>query len=132
MTRTCRPLTPDATRLVLADAVSRARLDVRVTPHIVRHWHARDLAAHGTQERLLAARMGWKLNGLIARYAPVTDREVAQDVVRYAPLVRLRDEGALESMFPRAVLRAGVENSSKNESPRFGATTPRLGDWRQS
>jgi site-specific recombinase XerD len=55
VTRTGRPLTPDATRQVLADARARARLDVRVTPHIVRHWHARDLAAHGTSERLLAA-----------------------------------------------------------------------------
>lgn len=132
VTRTGRPLTPDATRLVLADARDRVGLDVRVTPHIVRHWHARDLAAHGTQERLLGARMGWRVSGLIARYAPVAQREVEADVSRYAPLVRLRDEGALEGMFPRAVIRAGAENSSKNESARFGATTARVGDWRQS
>ena len=132
VTRTGRPLTPDATRLVLADARGRARLQVRVTPHIVRHWHARDLAAHGTQERLLAARMGWRLGGLIARYAPVAQREVEADVLRYASLVRLRDEGAIDGIFPRAVLMAGVANSSKNESARFGTTTPRPGDRRQS
>ncbi len=132
VTRTGRPLTPDATRLVLTDARVRARLDVRVTPHIVRHWHARDLAAHGTQERLLAARMGWRLGGLIARYAPVTRREVELDVARYAPLVRLRDEGSLDGIFPRAVVLAGVANSSKNEMSRIGVTTPRPGDSRQS
>jgi len=132
VTRTGRPLTPDATRLALADARHRAGLDVRVSPHIVRHWHARDLAANGTQERLLAARMGWRTHALISRYAPVANREVVADVTRYAPLVRLRDEGDLDGLLPRAVLRAGVSNSAKNESVRRGVTTPRSGDSRQS
>ncbi len=44
VTRTGRALTADATRLALADARTRARLDVWVTPHIVRHWHVPDQA----------------------------------------------------------------------------------------
>lgn len=124
VTRAGRPLTADATRLVLADAHDRARLDVRVTPHIVRHWHARDLVAHGTSERLLAARMGWRLGGLVARYAPVAQHEIETDVTRYAPLLRLRDEGQLDGLLPRAVLRAEAANRSKNAGGcGTGATT---------
>ena len=116
----------------LADARDRARLPVRVTPHIVRHWHARDLAAHGTMDRLLAARMGWRIGGLVGRYAPVAQREVEADVSRYAPLVRLRDDGALGGLFPRGVLLARTPYSSKNDGLRIGRTTRRPGDPRQS
>jgi integrase/recombinase XerC len=69
--RSGRALGADAVRHALTDARARVAIGVPVTPHVLRHWHARDLAAHDTTDRLLAARMGWHTAGLIARYAPV-------------------------------------------------------------
>lgn len=132
ITRTGRPLTDDATRLVMADARTRAGLDLRVTPHVLRHWHARDLATHGTSERLLAARMGWRSHDLIARYAPVGDWEVARDVARYAPLGRLAQAGVLDGLFPPAVLRAAWVVESKNADDGAASAARRPTDARHS
>lgn len=112
--RTSHRLTPRAIGSALADAAARAHLHVHVSPHVLRHWYARDLAGHGTSERLLAARMGWKTADLVARYAPVGQAELIRDTERYAPLVRMRDEGLLEGLFPSRVLRAGPDQRSKN------------------
>ena len=113
-----RALSPDAVRHALTDARTRARVELKVTPHIVRHWHARDLAAHDTHERFIAARMGWQDHELLARYAPVAAAEVVRDTARYAPLVRLRDEGALDGLFPGSVLRGDAAQRSKNVKAR--------------
>jgi integrase/recombinase XerD len=111
--RTGARLSGDAVRHALADAVELAGIGVRCGPHVLRHWHARDVAAHGVSERLLAARMGWRTHGLIARYAPVGQAELDTDVRRYAPLVRLRDEGLLNGLFPRAALDSLAAQRSK-------------------
>ncbi len=129
--RSGRRLTPDAVRLSLADALARARLEVRVSPHKVRHWYARDLAANGTTDRLLAARMGWRSRGLIGRYAPVAAHELRNDIERYAPLVRLRDEGLLAGLLPPSVLD-GEAYRSKKDSARDGSSTVRPGRARHS
>ena len=121
------PLTPDAIRHGLSDAVTRSAPDVRVTPHVLRHWHARDLAANGTGERMLAARMGWSDGALAARYAPVVHAELVRDVARYAPLVRLRDEAALAGVFPANALRGDAQRSKK-DGTRGAAGAP----WRTS
>lgn len=131
VSRTGRPLTADAVRLVLADARRLAGLPVRVSPHVIRHWHARDLGAHGTTDRLLSARMGWRSPTLVGLYAPVALHELRLDVARYAPLVRLRDEGRLDGIFPPAIL-VGATTLAKNDSSRDGAVTTRPGRSRQS
>ncbi len=113
LSRSGRPLGADAVRHALTDARARVAIGVPVTPHVLRHWHARDLAAHATTDRLLAARMGWRTAGLIARYAPVAHWELERDVARYSPLVRLRDVGLLAGAFPSSMLRAGSAYSSK-------------------
>jgi site-specific recombinase XerD len=120
-------LTADAVRHALADAVRRSDCGIRVTPHVLRHWHARDLAANGIGERTLAARMGWADGALAARYAPVAHAELVRDVARYSPLVRLRDEGLLDGLFPAPVLRG--DQRSKNEGGRGAAKTE---PWRTS
>jgi site-specific recombinase XerD len=104
VSRTGRPLSADAIRHALADARQSAGLAIAIGPHVLRHWHARDLAAHGATDRLLAARMGWSSTGLLARYAPVGQAEVAADARRYSPLLRLRDDGVLDGLLPPAVL----------------------------
>ena len=113
LSRSGRALGADAVRHALTAARTRVGIGVPVTPHVLRHWHARDLAAHATTDRLLAARMGWRTAGLIARYAPVAHWELERDVARYSPLVRLRDAGLLAGAFPAPVLRAGSAYSSK-------------------
>ncbi len=127
-TRTGRRLAGDALRLAIADARRRAAVEVRVSPHVLRHWHARDVAAHGTTDRLLAARMGWRSPSLVGRYAPVAEHELRLDVERYAPLVRLRDEGLLDGLFPRPVLDGRAAYPSKKDRSRLGpsaVTSPR-------
>jgi hypothetical protein len=84
----------------------------------MRHWHARDLAAHGTSDRMLTARMGWSSTDLLGRYAPVTQAELVRDVERYSPLVRLRDEGLLDGLFPSRVLTGRPPQRSKYDSGR--------------
>lgn len=107
-----------AVRQTLERAQSEPAISVRVTPHVLRHWLARDLGAHGTSDRLLAARMGWKCHELIARYAPVASHELTADVQRYAPLVRLRDEGRLAGLFPpRAISPAAARAKKVSEGP---------------
>lgn len=118
VSRTGRRLSPDAVRHGLSDARRRAGVDVTISPHVIRHWHARDLAAHDTHERLMAARMGWQNHELIARYAPVAAAELVRDVERYTPLIRLRDAGSLNGLFPSSVLREGPPQRSKNVSAR--------------
>jgi integrase/recombinase XerD len=112
VSRTESALSPNAIRQALAAAANRARLDVPISPHVLRHWYARDLAAHGSDPRLLGARMGWASAGLLGRYAPVTESELVADVSRYAPLVRLRDEGILRGIFPAAVLTGAQRSKS--------------------
>lgn len=118
VSRRARRLTPGAVRLALTDARRRAGIELPIGPHVLRHWHARDLASHGTGERLLAARMGWRTQPLVARYAPVTVAELASDVARYSPLARLRDEGLLDGCFPPAVLWVTFAQLSKKVSAR--------------
>lgn len=74
--RSGRRLGADAVRHALTAARTRVGMSVLVTPHVLRHWHARDLAAHATTDRLLAVRMGWRTAGLIGRYAPVATWEL--------------------------------------------------------
>jgi site-specific recombinase XerD len=105
-------LSESGVRIGLRAAARRAGLERPLGPHVLRHWHARDLARHGTTDRLLAARLGWRSVELIARYAPVDAHELTADTERYAPLVRLRDEGWLTGAFPASALAA---NSSKND-----------------
>jgi integrase/recombinase XerD len=93
-------VTPNAVRQLLRDAAARAGLAIPVSPHVLRHWHARDLAAHGTETRLLAARMGWRPAGLVGRYAPVSEHELVADVSRYAPLARLAEAPELRRLLP--------------------------------
>lgn len=124
VSRRRRRLDPSAVRLSLTDARRRAAIDLPIGPHVLRHWHARDLASHGTGERLLAARMGWRTQPLIERYAPVTAAELASDVERYAPLARLRDEGLLDGCFPPPVLRGGWLQRSKKTSARSWTSAP--------
>jgi site-specific recombinase XerD len=114
----CR-LSPDAVRLVLADARRRAGLELVVSPHVLRHWFARDIAGHGTSDRLLAARMGWRSQELMARYAPVGVAEVERDVARYAPLVRLESDGWLVGLFPTH--RGAAAWRRKNDMDAAGA-----------
>lgn len=114
VSRTGRRLSPDAVRHALTDNRMRAGVEVTINPHVIRHWHARDLASHETHERLMAARMGWQNHELIARYAPVAAAELVRDVERYSPLSRLRDAGALNGLFPSSVLRVGPAHRSKN------------------
>ncbi len=113
VSRTGRRLAPDAVRHALADTRRSAGLAVAIGPHVLRHWHARDLAAHGATDRLLAARMGWSSTGLLARYAPVGQAEVAADARRYSPLLRLRDDGVLDGLLPPAALWGPDAQSSK-------------------
>jgi integrase/recombinase XerD len=125
VSRTGRPLSADAVRHALTDTRTRAQCGVPVSPHVLRHWHARDLAASNVSERMLAARMGWSDHALVARYAPVGHAELVRDVARYAPAVRLRDAGILDGLFPSAVLRDGVAQRSKysSEPARAAAVT---------
>jgi integrase/recombinase XerD len=113
VTRTGRPLTPDAVRHALAVARRAAGLSIAMGPHVLRHWHARDLAAQGTSDRVLAARMGWSSSGLLARYAPVSQAELAGDARRYSPLLRLRDDRVLDGLLPPSVLWGGAAHRSK-------------------
>lgn len=131
--RHTRRLSPSAVRLALTDARHRAGIELRLSPHVLRHWHARDLASHATNERLLAARMGWRTQPLVERYAPVTIAELARDVARYAPLARLRDVGVLDGCFPPSVLRATFDQRSKKTSARsWTSAISRPGVARQS
>lgn len=66
----------------------------------------------------MAARMGWQNHELIARYAPVAAAELVRDVERYSPLVRLRDAGSLNGLFPSSVLREAPAQPSKNVRAR--------------
>ena len=128
VTRSGRRLGGDALRLAMTDARARAGIAIRVSPHVLRHWHARDLGAHGISDRLMAARMGWRSPSLVGRYAPVSEHELRLDVERYAPLVRLRDDGWLDGVFPRSVLIGLAAHPAKNERSRVGEsarTSPR-------
>jgi site-specific recombinase XerD len=121
VSRTGRPLTADAVRHALTDCVGRSGLDLRIGPHVLRHWYARDLAGHGASDRLLSARMGWMDHGLTGRYAPVALAELKRDVARYAPLVRLRDEGRLDGLFPARMLFGPAAQRSKYVGRRTGS-----------
>jgi integrase/recombinase XerD len=93
-------VTAGGTRQALDHARRSAGIDIPVSPHVLRHWFARDLAAHGTTDRLLAARMGWTSSTLQSRYAPVSESELRADVARYAPVVRLHAAGLLDRLLP--------------------------------
>jgi site-specific recombinase XerD len=126
VSRTHRRLTAGAARLALRAAARRANLPMPVGPHVLRHWFARDLAGHGTTDRLLAARMGWTSTGLMGRYAPVTDAEMAADTARYSPLQRLSEGGKLIRRLPstmRARRRSASVSNSVTESGRSAGRT---------
>jgi integrase/recombinase XerD len=132
VSRSGRRLSADAIRHVLADTVREAGVTIRVSPHVLRHWHARDLAAHNTSDRLLAARMGWRTQGLIARYAPVGQAELEADTRRYSPLVRLRNAGLLNGLFPGSVLAASAQRSKYVGGRASGSRLPDREWLRQS
>jgi integrase/recombinase XerD len=100
VSRRHRRLEAGAVRQALSAAARRTHLSMPIGPHCLRHWFARDLAAHGTSDRLLGARMGWTASSLIGRYAPVSDAELVGDTARYSPLQRLNEEGALIRRLP--------------------------------
>lgn len=100
VSRMQRRLEAGAVRTALTAAGRRAGIEITISPHVFRHWFARDLAAHGTSDRLLAARMGWTTRSLMDRYAPVSDAEIALDTARYSPLQRLADGGTLIRRLP--------------------------------
>jgi len=54
VSRTGNRLSPDGVRGAASRAAGLANLTVRVTPHVLRHWHARDLAIHGTSVSILS------------------------------------------------------------------------------
>ena len=115
LSRTTRRLTAGCVRLALTAAVCRAGISVDVSPHVLRHWFARDLAAHETTDRLMGARMGWTSDSLMARYAPVSEAELALDTQRYSPLHRLAEGGGLNRRLPlRTRSRSRVASRSNN------------------
>lgn len=130
--RTGSRVTAGGTRQALDHAKRFADLQIPVSPHILRHWFARDLAAHGITDRLLAARMGWTSSTLQSRYAPVTETELRDDVARYAPVTRLHAAGLLDGLLP--IGRRRNPTSAIARSNRFtGASgTGRSGAPRQS
>jgi integrase/recombinase XerD len=122
-------MTPAGIRQGVERARRRSGISGAVTPHLLRHWFARDLAAHGTGERLLTARMGWAQPGLVARYAPVSEAELRADVARYAPLARLHAEGRLVGRLPVGRARA---TTSKRVRADGAATSVLFGRARNS
>jgi site-specific recombinase XerD len=117
LSRTGRRLTPSAARLALTAAARRSNLSMPVSPHVFRHWFARDLAAHGTTDRLLTARMGWTSPSLVERYAPVSDAELVADTARYSPLHRLADGGMLRRRLPSTIRARGTAPRDSKRLP---------------
>lgn len=103
LSRTARRLTAGCARLALTAAARRAHLSENLSPHVLRHWFARDIAAHGTTDRLVSARMGWTSASLMARYAPVSNDELTADTERYSPLQRLAEGGGLNRRLPSRI-----------------------------
>jgi integrase/recombinase XerD len=123
VSRTHRRLDAGAVRLALRAAARRANLPMPVGPHVLRHWFARDLTAHGTSDRLLGARMGWSSNSLMGRYAPVSDAELAADTARYSPLQRLSEGGTLIRRLPSTIRGPRRAASLSNRVAETGRST---------
>jgi site-specific recombinase XerD len=126
LSRTGRRLTPGCVRLALTAAARRAQVSVPLSPHVLRHWFARDLAAHDTTDRLLSARMGWTSTSLMARYAPVSEAELVADTQRYSPLQRMADGGGLARRLPsntRGARRAVSRSNSVTATARSAGRT---------
>jgi site-specific recombinase XerD len=132
VSRNGRRLSADSVRRAMGRTLQDVRLGVRITPHVLRHWHASDLAVHGTSERMITARMGWAMSDLLGRYAPVTQAEIERDVDRYSPLVRLRDQGMLDGLFPRRALDGRALQRSKKVADGTGPDWGRRRPERQA
>jgi site-specific recombinase XerD len=125
LSRTGRRLTPSAARLALTAAAGRSNLSVTLSPHVFRHWFARDLAAHGTTDRLLTARMGWTSPSLVERYAPVSEAELIADTARYSPLHRLAEGGTLRRRLPSTIRARGAGGRESNKVPPISRSSGR-------
>lgn len=127
LSRTHRRLGAGAVRQALGAAARRAGISMPISPHVLRHWFARDLAAHGTSDRILSARMGWTAHSLMGRYAPVSDAELEADTARYSPLRRLSEGGMLTRRLPsptRGRCRPASFSNNVTEVGRSDGRTP--------
>jgi Site-specific recombinase XerD len=119
VTRLGTPLTPDAVRRNLRRTAIRAGVyGIRVSPHTMRHWFARDGAAHGTDPRVIAAQAGWRDSRMLDRYAPVAEAHIMTELDRYSAGGRLADAGILG--IPASALRRHAVEGASGAPPRIG------------
>ncbi|HUJ74533.1 MAG TPA: tyrosine-type recombinase/integrase [bacterium] len=73
-----KSLTPSAARIALREAVKKAKLKKRVTPHTLRHAWATHLLEVGTDSRVIQVLLGHASSRSTARYTQVSRRHIAQ------------------------------------------------------
>jgi site-specific recombinase XerD len=85
--RAGRPLSPDTARKALKAAAVKARLDKKVTPHMLRHSFATHLLDHGTELRVIQVLLGHNTIKSTTRYARVSTERIAHS---QSPLEHLK------------------------------------------
>jgi site-specific recombinase XerD len=88
--RTGKPIVPDVARTAFKDAARIAKLDKRVTPHVLRHSFATHLLEAGTDLRVIQVLLGHNSIRSTTRYARVSAGMVGKTK---SPLDRLKKTG---------------------------------------